>query len=118
AADAGFAEGRHEAGIRSARKIALAESHVGESQRAKVSPARVDISQDSLALWMEVLGIHFGWRGAGNRHGRLFQAHGLRRGSRIWHDGDGFAGQLESSVSRGGRFGWQDSSRARIQAGD
>jgi len=78
-----------------------------KNAKARNSQARLDVSLYPPPLWLEIFGLHLG---SGFRmKPRLFQAHGLCRCSRLWHDGDSIFDQPESPVSRDGRLCRQDS---------
>ena len=77
----------------------------------------VDVSRDSSPVWLEVLGIYFGRRGARQRNRRILGKAGLRGDSRIWADGDDIADQREPSLPPGQRIDRKSVAGARGEAG-
>src|SRR5580704_7815623 len=98
AAGAAVFEAEDRAGFAGSRGVPAAVSVVRE---ATLSAAMVDISRDSPAVWLEILGLHFGRRGARHRNGGVLGTVGVRGDPGIRADGDDVADQRESSVSLG-----------------
>src|SRR5579859_4891515 len=98
------------------RRGGMAEANARGGGEPEILAARVAIPSDSPEIRVEVLGVYFGRSGAIRRDGRIFQDTGLRRGARVWHDGDGVPGDVESPVPRDKRLDRQDFAGARISA--
>src|SRR5208337_1684677 len=77
----------------------------------------VAVSRDSAAIRLEILGVHFGWGGAGWRDRRVLGTAGICRDPGLRADRNHIASQREPSFPAGEGFDWQGAARTGGEAG-